>query len=93
MGNAVQWQNIVTLCFIWFRVRPAYAGLLSITARAIEKRYKIMENKKEDRRGPKDKSYVNKSEAHEVNHEPKRKKAAKKFGSGSQENDDPGQRK
>jgi hypothetical protein len=52
-----------------------------------------MENKKEKERGPKDRSYVNKSQAHEIKHEPKRKKAAKNFGSGFGENEDPGQRK
>lgn len=31
--------------------------------------------------GPKDRSYVNKSEKYEVKHEPKRKTPAKKFGS------------
>ena len=30
--------------------------------------------------GPKDKSYVNKKQSHEVNYEPKRKTPAKKFG-------------
>jgi hypothetical protein len=33
--------------------------------------------------GPKDRSYVNKSQDHEVKYEPKRKTPAKKFGSGS----------
>ena len=33
--------------------------------------------------GPKDKSYVNKSEKHEVAYEPKRKTPPKKFGAGS----------
>ncbi len=33
------------------------------------------------KRGPKDRSYVNKSEDHEVKYEPKRKAAAKEFGS------------
>ena len=37
------------------------------------------ENKKT---GPKDRSYVNKSEKHEVKYEPKRKTQAKEFGSG-----------
>ena len=32
------------------------------------------------KRGPKDRSYVNKSEKHEVKYAPKRKTAAKKFG-------------
>jgi hypothetical protein len=31
--------------------------------------------------GPKDRSYVNKSQAHEVEYAPKRKSPAKKFGS------------
>ena len=44
-------------------------------------------------RGPKDRDYVNKSEEHEVKYEPKRKKPAKQFGSGSGEQDDPAQRK
>jgi hypothetical protein len=34
------------------------------------------------KRGPKDRSYVNKSEEHEVKYEPKRKTPAKKFGEG-----------
>jgi hypothetical protein len=33
------------------------------------------------KRGPKDRSYVNKSESHEVDYAPKRKSPAKKFGS------------
>jgi hypothetical protein len=32
--------------------------------------------------GPKDRSYVNKSEKYEVSHEPRRKTPAKKFGKG-----------
>jgi hypothetical protein len=36
---------------------------------------------KKSKRGPKDRSYVNKSEKYEVAYEPKRKTAAKKFGS------------
>jgi hypothetical protein len=34
------------------------------------------------KRGPKDGSYVNKSQKYEVAYEPKRKEPAKKFGSG-----------
>ena len=52
-----------------------------------------MENNEEKKRGPKDRDYVNKSQPHEVKHEPKRKKPAKKFGSGADESDDLGQRK
>lgn len=52
-----------------------------------------MANNEEKKRGPKDRDYVNKSEAHEVKYEPKRKKPAKQFGSGSTEQEDPGQRK
>lgn len=52
-----------------------------------------MTDNEEKKRGPKDRDYVNKSEKHEVKHEPKRKKPAKQFGSGSTEEDDPGQRK
>ena len=33
------------------------------------------------KRGPKDRSYVNKKEDHEVNYAPKRKTPAKEFGS------------
>jgi hypothetical protein len=39
-----------------------------------------MENKDEKKTGPKDRSYVNKAEKHEVKYEPKRKTPAKKFG-------------
>jgi hypothetical protein len=39
-----------------------------------------MENKKKGKSGPKDRSYVNKSESHEVKYEPKRKSPAKSFG-------------
>lgn len=39
------------------------------------------------KRGPKDRYYVNKSEPYEVRHEPKRKKAAKKFGDGRGEDE------
>jgi hypothetical protein len=52
-----------------------------------------MKTNEEKKRGPKDRDYVNKSEDHEVKYEPKRKKPAKQFGSGSTEQDDPGQRK
>ncbi|MEJ7644855.1 MAG: hypothetical protein WKF87_09685 [Chryseolinea sp.] len=52
-----------------------------------------MENKDEKKPGPKDRDYVNKSEKHEVTYEPKRKKPAKKFGSGAEGSDDPGLRK
>lgn len=52
-----------------------------------------MTNNEKKKRGPKDRDYVNKSEKHEVNYEPKRKTTAKKFGSGSTEQNDPGQRK
>lgn len=36
----------------------------------------------EKKSGPKDRSYVNKSEKYEVKHEPKRQSPAKKFGGG-----------
>lgn len=52
-----------------------------------------MKTNEEKKRGPKDRDYVNKSEEHEVRYEPKRKKPAKQFGSGSSEQHDPGQRK
>jgi hypothetical protein len=52
-----------------------------------------MESKNKKKRGPKDTSYVNKSQAHEVKYEPKRKRVPKIFGSGSDEDNDPGQRK
>ena len=39
--------------------------------------------KKTAKSGPKDRSYVNKSEKYEVKHESKRKSPAKKFGSKS----------
>jgi hypothetical protein len=42
-----------------------------------------MEKDDNKKRGPKDRSYVNKSEQHEVKYEPKRKTPAKKFGSDS----------
>jgi hypothetical protein len=42
----------------------------------------FMEKNQEKKRGPKDRSYVNQSEKHEVKYEPKRKTPAKKFGSG-----------
>ena len=54
---------------------------------------RTIENKKEKQRGPNDKSYVNKSQAHGLKYEPKRKKGSKKFGSASEESEDPGQRK
>jgi hypothetical protein len=38
----------------------------------------------EKKRGPKDRSYVNKDEQHEVKYEPKRKTAAKEFGKSKQ---------
>ena len=37
------------------------------------------------KRGPKDRSYVNKSEDHEVKYEPNRKKPAKEFGDKKQQ--------
>ena len=40
-----------------------------------------MAKKEGKKTGPKDRSYVNKSEDHEVKYEPKRKTAAKEFGS------------
>jgi hypothetical protein len=52
-----------------------------------------MAKNEEKKRGPKDRDYVNKSEQHEVKYEPKRKKPAKQFGSGSSEENDPAQRK
>lgn len=36
--------------------------------------------KKNNKRGPKDRDYVNKSEDYEVKYEPKRKQPAKKWG-------------
>jgi hypothetical protein len=39
-----------------------------------------MEKSGDKKRGPKDRSYVNKSEQHEVKYESKRKTPAKKFG-------------
>jgi hypothetical protein len=54
---------------------------------------RCMENNEEKKPGPKDRDYVNKSQPHEVKYEPKRKKPAKKFGSGDEENNDPGQRR
>jgi hypothetical protein len=41
-----------------------------------------MEKKEGKKPGPKDRSYVNKSEKYEVRHEPGRKSPAKKFGKG-----------
>jgi hypothetical protein len=52
-----------------------------------------MENNEPKKRSPKDKDDVNKSENHEVKHEPKRKKPAKKFGSSGDEGEDLGTRK
>jgi hypothetical protein len=46
----------------------------------IVKNNTLMENKGGKKQGPKDRSYVNKSQEHEVKHEPKRKTPAKKFG-------------
>ena len=44
-----------------------------------------MENKNDKKKpGPKDRSYVNKKQDHEVKHEPKRKSPAKEFGKDSQ---------
>ena len=40
----------------------------------------VMKNNEGKKRGPKDRDYVNKSQPHQVRHEPKRKKPAKKFG-------------
>jgi hypothetical protein len=46
-----------------------------------------MEKKNDEKkRGPKDRSYVNKSEKHEVKYEAKRKTPAKKFGDNSSGN-------
>ena len=42
----------------------------------------IMAKSQEKKSGPKDRSYVNKSENHEVKYEPKRKTPAKEFGKG-----------
>ena len=39
------------------------------------------------KRGPKDRSYVNKSEDHEVKYEPNRKTPAKEFGDQAKENE------
>ena len=39
-----------------------------------------MEKKTASKRGPKDRSYVNKDQKHEVKYESKRKTPAKKFG-------------
>lgn len=41
-----------------------------------------MEKKEGHKSGPKDRSYVNKSEKYEVRHESSRKTPAKKFGKG-----------
>jgi len=41
-----------------------------------------MATQNESKRGPKDRSYVNKSQKHEVDYEPKRKSPAKTFGQG-----------
>jgi len=40
-----------------------------------------MEKKAKKKPGPKDRSYVNKAQSHEVKYESKRKTPAKKFGS------------
>ncbi|HLT73413.1 MAG: hypothetical protein DIU61_016025 [Bacteroidota bacterium] len=50
-----------------------------------------MGNNKSGKPGPKDRDYVNKSEPHEVKYEPKRKKPAKKFGSGRAEEENSGE--
>jgi hypothetical protein len=42
-----------------------------------------MATKTEKKSGPKDRSYVNQSQKHEVTYESKRKSPAKKFGSSS----------
>ncbi|HEX7016757.1 MAG TPA: hypothetical protein VF191_14715 [Cyclobacteriaceae bacterium] len=47
-----------------------------------------MKNNESGKRGPKDRDYVNKSQPHEVKYEPKRKKPAKKFGGGRDEEED-----
>lgn len=52
-----------------------------------------MENNEDKKRGPKDRDYVNKSQSYEVKHEPKRKKPAKKFGSGGDEEEGQEQQK
>jgi hypothetical protein len=44
-----------------------------------------MENKNEKKRGPKDRSYVNSSQKHEVDYEKNRKTPAKKFGGSKKE--------
>ena len=41
-----------------------------------------MAKSQEKKPGPKDRSYVNKSQDHEVKYEPKRKTPAKEFGKG-----------
>ena len=41
-----------------------------------------MAKSQEKKSGPKDRSYVNKAEDHEVKYEPKRKSPAKEFGTG-----------
>ena len=45
-----------------------------------------MKNKNENKPGPKDREYVNKSQDHEVKYEPKRKTPAKKFGGSDKTN-------
>jgi hypothetical protein len=44
-----------------------------------------MEKTTAKKSGPKDRSYVNKDQKHEVKHEPKRKTPAKKFGGKAEE--------
>jgi hypothetical protein len=56
-------------------------GLVHCFILTMEKLF--MEKNDNKKRGPKDRSYVNKSETHEVKYEPKRKTPAKKFGSDS----------
>jgi hypothetical protein len=45
----------------------------------------VMEKKAGKKPGPKDRSYVNKSEKYEVKHEADRQSPAKKFGKGTDE--------
>jgi hypothetical protein len=61
-----------------FGVVNSYAGTGIL--RCTKKILIAMENKGGKKPGPKDRSYVNKSQEHEVKHEPKRKTPAKKFG-------------
>jgi hypothetical protein len=66
-------MNLVKAPNFWCQVGIEFDGIME--------KY-LMEKNQEKKRGPKDRSYVNQSEKHEVKYEPKRKTPAKKFGSG-----------